>query len=626
MAYGETDPAVGRRARILFLCIAAVGAFYSLVLWNLQIVRVKEFRGQSEANAVRSQPIRAGRGLILDRRGRVIAGNRGSFDILLDMEDLDAEARDATLRALAPILEMEIAEIQARLERWPSPHRPALLAEDVAFSQVARVEAHRLEHPHVRVRPTHRRQYAWGQTGAHLLGYIGEISQQQLDRDRLSDRRAGDLAGKSGLELYYDRLMTGTNGTRTAVVNAVGQEIEGFIAEEPVIGSTLRLTLDLDLQRAAEEAMADKVGAAVVLDPRSGAVLALVSHPSFDPNLFSGRLTRESWASLTAHGEDPLHNRAIQSSFSPGSTFKILLTIAALEEKVITPETTFYCPGGAKIHGQWRRCWKPGGHGHVDLHEAIRSSCNVYFYRVGEALGIERIARWARAFGYGSTAGLDLPGESAGNVPDPAWKRRVYGETWWPGETVSVAIGQGALEVTPLQQAILAAAVANGGKIYRPYLVSSVEDNARPERRMEAAPSLVRRISLRPETLETVRQGMWAVVHEPGGTARSARVTGRDVCGKTGTAQVHKGSVGMDNKDMEYELRDHAWFIGFAPAEEPQLAWAIFVEHGGHGGTAAAPVARRLVETWYAGLTPRGDEPLPAPVEVSACLMAEGGR
>jgi penicillin-binding protein 2 len=612
MAYGEADPGVGGRARILFWAVAAVAFLYSLVLWNLQIVRSEEFRGQSERNAVRNQPVRAGRGLILESRSRIIAGNRRSFDVLVDREEISPEEKRAAIDTLSDLLFLDEASIVERLAEGPS-HKPALVAEDVAFSQVARIEAHRHEHPRIRIRPTHRREYPFGPMASHLLGYIGEISQSELDRPGLANHRAGDLVGKAGIERYYDRYLTGTDGTRLVVVDARGQEVDSRIAGDPVVGSTLTLTLDLDVQTALDEAMADKAGAAVVLDPDSGAVLALTSKPSFDPNLFSRRLSRETWKSINRQGENPLHNRAVQSRFSPGSTFKILMTIAALEERVITPDTSFHCNGGATLHGQWRRCWKPGGHGTVNLHEAIRGSCNAYFYRVGDLLGIERIARWARAFGYGAVSGLDVPGESAGTVPDPAWKRATLGEAWWPGETVSVAIGQGALEVTPLQQAVFAAAVANGGGVYRPFLVREVEDAARPERSMSAGATLVRQVSLRAPTLEVVRRGMWAVVHEQGGTARRARVEERDVCGKTGTAQVHRGSAGVDNEEMEYELRDHAWFVGFAPLENPELAFAVFIEHGGHGGDTAAPVARAVVEAWF-----------DRPVAIQA-LLGEGG-
>lgn len=600
MAWADTHPDGRIRAKVLFWSTAAVAIVYTLVLWNLQVVRAEEFRRLSERNAVRARPVRAGRGLILDREGRLLARNRRSFDLLIDPEDLPDVNRRRTLAALGELLpELDVEDLRQRLEAAGPPWRPVLVAEDVAFPTIAWVETRRMEHPHLRVRPAHRREYPDGTVTAHLVGYIGEVTKREMKDPRLGEHRRGDLVGKAGVEAWYDRLLSGDPGTRLTVVDAIGQEIESSISEDPRIGSTLRLTIDLELQRAIAEEMGDRAGAVVVLDPRSGAVRALLSQPAFEPNRFSRRMGREEWRALLQAPGDPLHNRTVGSRFSPGSTFKILMALAALEEGVIDPSFKVTCGGGTRVHGQWRRCWKPGGHGTVDLHEAIRGSCNVYFYRVGDMLGIERISRWAHAFGFGAVTGVDLPNETSGTVPDPAWKRRTYGEAWWPGETISVAIGQGALEVTPLQQAAFAAAVANGGKIWRPYILAAVEDPARPERRMRNAPSLVRELVLDPEALQTVREGMWAVVHEPGGTARRARVENLGVCGKTGTAQVHAGSAGVDNEDMSYELRDHAWFIGFAPLEDPEVAWAVFVEHGGHGGTSAAPVARRIVETWF---------------------------
>jgi penicillin-binding protein 2 len=368
---------------------------------------------------------------------------------------------------------------------------------------------------------------------------------------------------------------------------------------DPVPGYTLRTTIDIDLQRVAKAAFEEEGydGAAVVLDPSTGEVLVLLSEPAFDPNLFAVKIPRAEWQRLQGDPTHPLQNRAIQSRYPPGSTFKLLEAIAGLGEGILTPKSARACGGVATYYGRGFKCHKRGGHGGLDLRLAIQKSCNAYFYSVGNQLGIERIHEWGTMFGLGKPTGIDLPQENAGILPNDAWKRRTMKERWYPGETISVAIGQGYVQVTPLQLAVFYAAIANGGTVYRPHLVRSVHDlQGRPVRRIE--PEATSRAPMTPEHAAFIRDALWSVVNEAG-TARKAAIPGRDVCGKTGTAQVTAASAGVDAEKLDESIRDHAWFAGFAPRDAPEIAFCIFVERGGHGGIHSAPIAKKILEAYF---------------------------
>jgi penicillin-binding protein 2 len=470
-----------------------------------------------------------------------------------------------------------------------------VVQEDVDLAQAATIESHPEKFPGIVVRVESRRAYEGGRLAAHLVGYVGEISPTQIANREFPGSRSGDVVGKDGLERRFNGDLSGQRGARQVVVNALGREIDALEGGEIAVpGASLELALDLDLQRTLVEAFGDHRGSAVFIDPRNGEVLALASLPAFDPNLFAGRFTRREWEELARNPSHPLQNRATQSRYSAGSTFKVIVAAAALESGVITPGTMVNCPGYAMIYGRRFGCHERGGHGWVDVHEALVKSCNVFFYQVGKDVGIDRIADYARRMGLGAPTGIDLFQEDEGLVPDEAWSRRVRGTPWYPGETISVSIGQGPLLVTSVQLAALAGAVSTGE--FQPlHVVRRIGGRdvtpAHPEHRLDVSGS----------TLEVIRNGLWGVVNEAG-TGRRAQLPnhpGIEVAGKTGTVQVVASSAGVDSEKLAKQIRDHGWFVGWAPYRNPTIAFAVFVEHGGHGGIEAAPIAQRVLETYF---------------------------
>jgi penicillin-binding protein 2 len=470
---------------------------------------------------------------------------------------------------------------------------PIVLKEDLTIEDLAFVAAHRLEFPGLDITPQPRRLYGEGDLAAHLLGYVGEISEKELDRPEFKGSRPGWIVGKSGVERIYNSILMGVDGQKKVVVDSRGKEVATLDTVDSIAGNDLRITLDLDLQRAAEKALGDQVGAAVALDPRTGEVLALVSRPAFDPNSFTSRISRKEWADLMNDPRKPMQNRAIQSRFPPGSVFKVFMTIAGLQEGILTPDYVDFCSGATVLYGRPFHCWRAKGHGRVDLHRAIVDSCNVFFYHLGQKLGIDKIARHAQEFGLGLKTGIDLPGEDNGIMPSPAWKRLTFKVDWYAGETISVAIGQGYVSLTPLQVARAFGALGLGGVLKTPHVVASAEllkHGLTPIQQEGQAP-------MNPITFDIVTRGLWGVVNESG-TGTRAAIPGFDVCGKTGTAQVvgrEAQKKGVDND----ALGDNAWFVAFAPLGAPEIATAVFVEHGGHGGSTAAPVVHEILKTYY---------------------------
>jgi penicillin-binding protein 2 len=570
--------------------------------WQLQVLRSAEYREQAQANQVRQIPQIAPRGVIFDRRGRILAENRPSFNLTFEQSQ-NPSTTLAELAALVSVPEATLRE-QFKQKRRVSPYAPLLVKEDIAFEEVARIESRQLEFPETEIQFLPRRFYPSGSLASHVLGYVGRITDEQLSRAEFEGGGPDDYVGQSGVELVHNRRLMGKNGVQRVVVNSLGRR-ERLLGEDPPLwGDSIQLTLDLDLQTAVERAFGDRSGAAVVLDPRSGEIRALASFPAFDPNLFSGRFHADEWKALVQDERKVLQNRAIQGRYSPGSVFKLVMAAAALEEGVVTPETRFFCPGSIRLYGVEFLCHRRGGHGWVALHEAIVHSCNVYFYQVGVNLQIDRIARYSRALGLGSLTGVDLPFEVSGLIPDPDWKRRLRREPWYAGETVSVAVGQGAVLVTCLQLAQLGGIIAGGGELYRPHVVQKVssvngDSELAPPDRPEGP---IRNIPFRESTWRELQAGMYGVVNE-GGTGYAARLSGVEVCGKTGTAQVASKenlSRQIDAERPEH-LRNHAWFVGYAPRKNPELALAVLVEHAGAGGQSAAPVAREIFRAYFEG-------------------------
>ena len=569
---------------------------FLLNFWSLQMVDGERYRRLAENNRLRKLQIAPNRGEIADRDGEVIASTRPSLSLVLVREH--ASGLEDQLERLAPILEEPVSELLAALEgmRHRPLFEPLVLREDVPFAELARVESRREWFPSVEVVERARRSYPHGPSVSHAIGYVGEIGETELGALESNESyRYGDIVGKTGIERGYETHLQGERGWRYVTVNTRGRRLgPSWIETAPVAGSQLPLSIDLDLQRTLVEAFGDEAGAAVFMDPRTGEVLASASAPTFDPNAFADGISSEQWRAIVEDPRRPLLDRVIDSGYAPGSTFKVLMAIAGLETGTTNPWKKTYCGGSTRIYKYQRLCWKRGGHGAVDLRRAIASSCNVYFYHLGKEMGIDAIHKYGSMFSLGQRTGVDLPGESAGILGNDAWKRKYRGEGWWPGDTISVSIGQGLLAVTPMQMATMVAGVANGGYRVTPHFV------------LGEGPAL-EKLPIHPSTLEVVREGMVETVRL--GTARSAKLKDIQVAGKTGTAQVIKASRGIDADKMEKAKRDHAWFVGYAPADDPQIAFAVIVEHGGHGGTTAAPIARKVLEVFFA--PPPPPEPKP---------------
>ena len=555
--------------------------------WSVQIAEGTYYRELADNNRLRKLTIEAPRGLILDRFDRPLVENVPSYSVLLDRSR--TRDLDASLGFASDILGIELSALELALEehRRTPKFKPVRIAGGLSLAQLARFRVEQLEHPEFEIEAEHLRLYRHAHQTAHVLGYLGEVTQADLVKSP-NPYRPGDLVGKKGLEGLYEDHLRGESGEQVVVVDSRGQLIKEFDRVPASSGKDLRLTLDLDLQQAAAELLEDRVGAIVALDPRQGEVLAMVSAPSFNPNSFARRLGHDEWREVLEHPHHPLQNRAIQNTYPPGSVFKIVMALAGLDRGFIDPETTTsYCRGYSTIYNNQYRCWKAAGHGRVNMRTAIRGSCNVYFHQLGQKLGIDQIAAYSRMFGLGSKTGLDLNGEKAGLVPDSNWSLEARGSLWYPGETISVATGQGPILVSPLQAAELMAIVANGGYPVRPHLVRGTgEETVGP------------RLPLSEEHLALAREALWSVVNDPTGTGTAAAIPGLDISGKTGTAQVIAQERRTDNEDLALANRDHAWFASFAPRDDPRLVVVVFVEHGGGGSTTAAPLARKMYEAF----------------------------
>ncbi|HSR12702.1 MAG TPA: penicillin-binding protein 2, partial [Thermodesulfobacteriota bacterium] len=599
----------------VFLCanIVIVVAF-SLIfsrLWYLQVVRGEYFKGLSETNRIRIQEIAAPRGILFDRNGVPLVDSFPSFDVSLfrqDVPDIDALIPD-----LARALSLDPEKLEAKLEaaKGTPLHQPVKIKTDITREDLANVETRKLDLPGVVVDVVIRRNYPYKELASHIIGYLGEISQDELEKDEFANHKLGYLVGKYGIEQKFELDLMGENGGRQIEVNAMGQKIRLLGQVEPNPGNNLYLTLDVELQKAAEEAMAGKNGAVVAVDPQNGDILAMVSKPNFDPNLFARGINPESWKTITDNPLHPLQNRAIQGQYPPGSVFKIIMAIAALEEKVITPETAFHCGGSYHYGNRDYRCWKKEGHGGLSLRRALVESCDVYFYNVGMRLGVNRIAKYASEAGLGRPTGFPLGREKPGLVPTSAWKLKRFGIPWQLGENLSISIGQGYNLATPLQIACSVSALFNGGKYYQPRIVRKI-GAPHGEVLKEIPPVVLQNVEISPQSIDFVREALWGVVNSPGGTGSRARVEGFNVAGKTGTSQVvqRKGDK-FDTTTPEFQ--DHAVFACFAPAPNPEIAVAVLVEHGGGGGANAAPVAKQVLETYY-----KKTKKAPAPSQIAS--------
>jgi len=580
----DTKFALGRIAIFQY---AAVGVFLFLIagFWVLQIRDHEANSTLAERNRIKTVPLLAPRGKILDRDGRVIVDNQPAFVVQLTQENLKPEH----LAPIAEGLHLDLDELKATVRRYAAGKRysPIPIKRDLSPAELTFIDSHRDPgtFPELELVQEPRRLYPQNGLAAHVIGYVGEVSEAELNSSEFASYSQGDLVGKSGLEKQYNEILKGVDGQRRVVVDVAGREHQVLESAEATPGQNLQLTIDLDLQAVAELALEGKKGAVVALDPRDGSVLAMVSRPAFDPNLFAAHIKAADWKALTSNPENPLINRAIQAQFAPGSTFKPLVAIAGLETGAVDDNFSVHCGGGASFYGRYFKCWEKRGHGGVNMHAGIVHSCDVYFYTIGNKIGIDGIAEYAEQAGIGKKTGIDLPGEAEGLMPSSKWKLRTQREKWYAGETISVAIGQGAVTVTPIQLASAIGGMANGGVWFKPHLV-----------KMAAAPDAARKENWNLDNIAKVVSGMYGVVNE-GGTGGSAAIPGITVSGKTGSAQRVSNDFKKSGK-ADADDKDNGWFVAFAPRENPEIVLAVLLEGGEHGALAA-PTARDVIKAYF---------------------------
>jgi penicillin-binding protein 2 len=585
------------RVKIYTVIICILFGVLFVRLWYLQVIHGHEFWVQSEENRIRLLRIKSPRGIMSDADGFVLVRNRPSFNVFMIREDI--QNLEKTVERLSKLLSISKKEIVAKLEKSKRPKfEPVLIVPDVNLKTVAYLEEHKVELPGVMVEVEPLRYNIYDTVASHLIGYLGEITEVQLkNKDVCADCLQGDLIGQYGIEKTFNAYLNGQVGGKQVEVNAHGRELGTISQKNPVPGHNLTLTLNLHIQLIAEEALGDSPGAIVAIDPQNGHILAMVSRPAFNPNLFAGGISVENWQQLINNTDHPLQDKVIQSLYAPGSTFKIPVGSGLLQEGTVNDRTRLLCTGSVHLANTVKACWKAGGHGYVSIKEAIEQSCNVFFYRAGLELGIDKMADYLKSFGFGATTGIELPNEETGLIPTREWKKENIGDRWYPSETMDAAIGQGFVAVTPLQMANMLAAVANGGTLYRPMLVKKIT-KANGDLVQEYTPQVIRKIPVDTKYLKMIREGMWMVVNGEHGTGKGAKIKDFEFAGKTGTAQVVQKKFGK-GEDLPAELRDHGWFICFAPYEHPQIAMAVLVEHGMGGARAAAPVAKYILERLY---------------------------
>ncbi|MEK6202254.1 MAG: penicillin-binding protein 2 [Desulfobulbaceae bacterium] len=586
------------------LVIVFFVAIILLRIWFLQIHKGEEYKNRAENNRVRIREVAAPRGDILDRNGKELVTNRPSFNVVLVRED--SNDIDDLLKRLSVVLKDDVSVLWERIREAESKQRhiPIRLKENLSWDTLAYLETHNMEFPGIRIEVFPRRFYHYGDMAAHIVGYLGEISKKDLEEDGSDYYRGGDLVGKMGLEKLREKELRGEKGSSSSEVNARGFEQQLLTHVEPVPGNEMRLTLDMDLQQVAEETMdADgRSGAVVAMEVKTGRILVFASTPRLHLVDFEGGISTKNWKALLDNPKHPLINKALQAMYPPGSTYKMVTALAGLAKGVINKDTTFFCPGHLSYGNRRYHCWKRGGHGTVDLKRAISESCDVYFYQVGMRVGVDVLAEYANKLGLGFKTQVALEYEKSGLIPTKEWKKKKYGVKWQDGETLSLAIGQGFNLLTPLQLCQMTAALANGGKRYLPQLIESITDADGKILHSFTPQQTGELLEEEKKYVELIREGMAEVIQGARGTARVARLEGINVGGKTGTAQVVRLEQykHLKEEDIPYKFRDHAWFTSYAPAEDPEIAVTVLVEHGLHGGSGAAPVAKAVMDKYFA--------------------------
>ena len=594
------------RKKIKVFAAFVILSFLVVVMraWYLQILKGEDFLGKSEQNRIRKISLPDYRGVIKDRRGKIIVNVRPSFSLYVTPEDADNLTE--SLDFISEFMEINEDKLRKDIRQSPS-FKSVLIKRDISRREVAYIEESKMLLPGLRINVEPIRNYAHRDFASHILGYLGEVSKDELKTLKFSRYDPGDMIGKNGIEKIYESNLRGTKGYKEVEVDVSGRELKALRKLSPKTGNSLLLTLDSRVQRKLEALMnqvSDKhtvKGSAVVMKVQSGEIIAMVSKPSFDPNLFASGVSRKKWNSLLRDDKNPLQNRSIDGQYPPASTYKVVTAYAGLSEKIIKPEDTIFCPGHFRLGKRDYRCWKKSGHGKMNLHDALVQSCDVYFYTLGHRLGIDSLAKYAKKLGLGELTGIGLKGEKSGLVPSKQWKKKIKNIPWYPGETISASIGQGYNLVTPLQSVNMISAIASNGFLVRPYIVKRIEDS-NGKLIKEFYPKVRRNIGIDPAILKIIKEGLRGVVHDAHGTGHRARLKNITVSGKTGTAQV----IGMKDSDeinpedkIPYQYRDHAWFVAFAPYDKPEVSVSVIIEHGGHGGEVAAPIARQVLETYF---------------------------
>ncbi len=591
----ETFEVIRRMLLFVVLAVNLLFGFLILRLWYLQLVKGNEFNQKSESNRVRYRDLPPWRGMIYDANNMVLVNNQESYDVLVILEDVP-DAKELS-KNLGQLLKMNYLDILTKIMTAQEDNiaRTIRIKEDLTMDEVALLETFKYELQGVVIQIQPKREYRTFSLGSHIIGYLGEITESQLKSGKFPNNKMGDDVGKCGVEFGYNDALTGQRGVRQVEVDAHGRELRVMQNTPSSPGANIYLTIDWRLQARAEAVLKGKVGALVAMDPQTGKILAMASSPSYDQNMFSRTVSPQYWKELITNIDHPLENRVLKGQYPPGSTFKIVMSVAGLEEGVINQGTSFTCRGAMRLGNHDFRCHASRGHGTSALYRAMTQSCDVYYYNVGLKLGVDRIAKWSRKFGLGAPTGLVLDSEKSGLVPSTEWKKNRFNKPWFEGETPSVSIGQGYNLTTPLQMVRVAGALSNGGIIYVPTVVEKIV-NPDGEVAYQFQPKIASRLDASPKNLEIVRNACWGVVYE--GTGKAARLWSVDVGGKTGTSQVV--SLGKEGKGKnKRKTEDHAWFVSFAPVENSQIAIAVIIEHGGHGGTAAAPVAREVMRDFF---------------------------
>ncbi|GAB4433865.1 MAG: penicillin-binding protein 2 [bacterium] len=590
----DAQPILEKRLSLFVNAVMIIMVFLLCRFWYLQIFRHSYYLELSEKSRMRNFKIVAPRGFIRDRKGKIIASSAPNFVLEITREEV--VNKDEIFRELSKIFGLEKSELEKlykNRDKITPKFYPVLLFENLSREQIVAVEALKWKLKGTKISYRSERSYPFNNLASHLLGYVSQINREDIEK--LKGYQIGSKVGKAGLESSFEPYLRGFDGVERIEVDAYGKKQKVLYRLDPIAGGNVDLTIDWDLQEAAEAALGDKNGAVVAISAITGEVLAMTSHPNFDPNLFVRGFKKEEWLNIAKNPFHPLQNKAIQGIFPPGSTFKLVTAIAGLEEGVIDRNTHFYCSGKKRIGNRDFRCWKDSGHGTVDVHKAIVESCDVFFYETALKLGPEKLAYYAKKLGLGEKTGIGLSGELSGIVPSPEWKKSKFNQRWYDGDTLPFAIGQGYLAVTPLQLALAYAAFSNGGTLLKPVIVKQFEGKD-GKMVVQNSPQIRSSLSLKPETIEIVRKGLIGVVNEGSGTGHAAYLPEVIVAGKTGTAQVRSFKERVRLSGFK---NDHAWFVGFAPAYNPEVVVCAFVMHGGHGGGAAAPIVKAVLEKYF---------------------------